>query len=230
MPLSAAQICQLARQIAKAPAGYLQQSGAMLNLVMQDLVLKRDLRVNLIVETIPVATNSNGPFNLAANHLRTYDMFFQLNGITFFLNPVELAQYDAEVASPQLANYPYEYAVDSSPQATGLPQIFYIYPQCNQAITLTHRYFNRQPEIVSPELSALVPWFIDQDYLVHATATRLMAITDDTRYTSFLAIGEEMLRKYLIMEGDKRNLTARVKLDPQLFKRQRSSRPTKETG
>lgn len=230
MPLSAADICKLARQISKAPVGgYLLQSGQMFSLVMSDLLLKRDLRVNLTIETIAVPANSNGPFTGAANYLRTYDLFFNIGGQIFFLDPVELAQFDAEFQDPQVSNYPYEYAVDSSPQAHQLPQLIYIYPMSNVPLSMQHRYFMQQPDIVSPETSAAVPWYQDQQYLIHATATELMKITDDTRYGEFVKAGEEMLRKYLIQEGDKRGLTARIKLDPQQFRRARALRNTKVT-
>ena len=228
--LTAAQIVSLAMQIAQAPAGYTQQGGQLFTMTMQDLLWKRDLQVNLTLENIPIGTNLNGPFTGAANYLRTYNMTFVLNGQSFKLNPITLDQYDAEFKAPQISSYPYEFAVDSSPQAQQLPIQFFIYPQCNQAITLQHRYFMQQPDIATPETSSAIPWFFDQDYLVHATATRLMTITNDDRYPAFIKIGEEMLRKFLIMEGDKEFLPVSIQLDPRLYRRARSLRPTKVTG
>jgi hypothetical protein len=229
MAMTIAEICSLARQIAKAPAGYTVQSGQFYNLVCRDLLWHRDLRMNLQMETIAVPANSNGPFAGASNYLRTYDMWYLINGQPFFMDPVELSKYDTELQAPQLSDFPYEFAVDSSPQAQQLPQLIYIYPQANTPLSVTHRYFGTQPEILNPESNNSVPWFDDQDYLVHATAQKLMALTDDTRYLEFMKVGEQMLRKHLIMEGDKSNLTARIKLDPQLYRRTRSSRPTKLT-
>jgi len=227
--MTAATICNLARQISKA-YGYTTQSGQLLNMVLQDLAQVRDIRVNLVLEQINVGTGTNGPFNGAADYNRTYDMFFQQQGLTYFLDPVELSFYDAQFKNPQLANYPYMFAVDSSPLSTGLPQRFYIYPMTNQALVLQHRYFRQQADITTPETSTTVPWFPDSDVLVHLTATQLMKITDDERLVTFTQMGEEMLRKWLVMEGDRNNIAAKVKLDPQSWKRTRSLRPTKITG
>jgi len=230
MSMTAQQIITMAMQIAKAPSGYTSQAGQCFTLTLQDLLWKRDLRVNLTQETVAIPANSNGPFTGAANYLRTYDFFYSINGVTFFMRPVELSYFDAEFKQPQLANYPYEFAVDSSPQANQLPQLLYIYPMSNSPLSATHRYFMQQPDIATPESSSTVPWFADQDYLVTATAMRLMRITDDTRQESFKTQSEDMLRKYLIMEGDKELIPARVKLDQGLFKLNRSLRPTKVTG
>jgi len=87
----------------------------------------------------------------------------------------------------------------------------------------------KQPDIASPETSAVIPWFPDQDYLIHATATRLMKITDDTRYERFIAEGEKMLRIHLIMEGDEQQVVKSVRLDPRRFHSNRTLKPTKIT-
>lgn len=228
--LAAKDICSLAQQISKAPTGYSVQAGQFLNLVLRDLLLKRDLTVNVLSENITISANSNGPFTGAANYLRSYNFTYVINGIPFKMTPISLDDLDLLIKSPQLANYPDRYAVDVSPQATGSPIVFYIYPQSNQSLTIQHRYYAQQADIASPESSSTVPWFIDQDYLIHATATQLMKITDDQRYIEFVKTGEEMLRKYLIMEGDKEFLPAKITLDPGMFRKGRSLRPTKITG
>lgn len=229
MSLDCQTICADARQIAKCP-GYTAQSGRQLNLVLQDLSLHRDLSQSLLLELINVSANNNGPFTTVADYQRTFDLWFQIQGQTFFLDPVDLAKFDSEFKQPQLANYPYEFAVDSSPVSQQLPQLIYIYPQCNQAIVLNHRYYTLHDDIATPETSSAIPWFTDTDYLVHVTATRLMKFTDDERHDSYVRQGEEMLRKHLIMEGDRNNIPARIKLDPAMFRRTRSLRPTKVTG
>ena len=57
-----------------------------------------------------------------------------------------------------------------------------------------------------------------------------MTITDDQRYDDFVRKADDMLRKYLVTEGDREFLTARVMLDPIMYRRSRSLRPTKITG
>jgi hypothetical protein len=227
MPLSAAQIIVDACQIAKCP-GYLSQGGRALNLTLNDLAMHRNLKVNLETSTITVPANSNGPFNLEANYLRTYDMFFLVDGEPYFLDPCSLREIDAEMQTLGLANYPYEWASDLS----GVPSVgygvFYIYPQSNNQITLTHRYYLKQTEMVAPETSSAVPWFEDQDYLIHATAMRLMRITDDERYFPFEAKAEEMLRKHLMTEGDEQQVVKEIKLDPRRFRIRGNLKSTKQ--
>jgi hypothetical protein len=87
----------------------------------------------------------------------------------------------------------------------------------------------KQPDIVAPENSAVIPWFPDQDYLIKATAVRLMDITDDTRRESFLQQIQNMLRVHLIMEGDEQQVVKSVRLDPRRFHSNRSLKPTKIT-
>jgi hypothetical protein len=230
--LIASQIVTQACQIAKCP-GYISQGGQYLNLVLNDLVLHRDLKLNRVTESITVTSGSTGPFNLSADYLRTYDMFYPINGMPFFLRPVSTEQYDVEFQSPSVANYPYEFQTDLSPQATtpdtGIA-LLYIYPQTNAALTLTHRYMIRRPDITTPQSSASVPWFPDQDYLIHATAARLMKITDDARLAQFVQEGEDMLRTHIIMDGDEQKVVKEVRLDPRRFRIHNRLRPTKVTG
>lgn len=224
--LPASQIVTDATQIAKCP-GYLAQGGRALNLTLADLVMHRNLKVNLITEFIPITANSNGPWNLNANYARTYDLVFYVSGEPYFLNPCSLKQYDAEIQQLGLSTYPYEWATDLSPVASGGVGLMYTYPWANQPYTLTHRYYTRQADITSPQTSATVPWFEDQDYLIHAVATRLMKITDDDRYGDFEAKGEMLLKKHLMTEGDEQQVVKEVILDPRRFRTAGGSRPTK---
>lgn len=409
--LTAAQICLLASQEAKGGTGMVAIAGQYLNLVLQDLVLNRDLKVNRVTQSVTVATGTNGPFALESDYLRTYDMFYPLqgpNGMTQFLVPITMEQYDAEFKATQTANYPYEFATDLSTQAqtpaptlptiitdirvalpsggyltppsvifgttsgsgasalgrlgaigakaiagfTGLvegqrltvvggifdrpcileimfgglvlgvvdpgsyssipgnpsvvpgnftqtggastintvdangqptnlhplmiwgladpvlvsggvnylpgdlafpqggvsgvpPNVdgtyaitiapatggsagnFFIYPQSNGQLVITHRYMRNQPDIVTPETSSVVPWFPYQDYLVKMTAARMMGATGDDRQSAYLAECENMLRPHLIMSGDEQQTVQAVRLDPRTFKSNRGLRPVK---
>lgn len=232
MSLTASQIVTLALQMAKCP-GYLTQGGQALNLVLNDLVIHRDLKVNRKTAFITVQTGKNGPFNLESDYLRTYDMFYPQNNLPYFLHPVSLEQYDAEFKDPSISNYPYEFATDLSVEAqtaSGTAGQLYIYPQSSGQIVLTHRYMVNRADITTPESSSLVPWFNDQDYLIQATAYRMMRITDDTRYDKFVIDCENMLRTHLIMEGDEQEVVKSVGLDPRRFKFNRNLKPTKITG
>src|SRR4029077_1570157 len=182
--LQAQQIVNLACSIAKCP-GFAAQGGQFLNMTLEDLWLHRDLKINRGVEYITVQANNNGPFPLATNYLRTYDLFFEQNNLPYFLNPISTEEYDQEFKDPSIANYPYEFMTllfdEDTALSAGAAGDLFIYPQSSGQITLTHRYMMKQPDITSPEISAVIPWFPDQDYLITATAARLMQISDDTR-------------------------------------------------
>jgi hypothetical protein len=230
--LQAQQIVSLACTIAKCP-GYIQQGGQFLNMALEDLWLHRDLKINRVTEFITVQANNFGPFTLPLNYLRTYDLFFQQNNLPYFLNPISTEEYDQEFKDPSIANYPYEFMTILVDETTAIAQnsagTLFIYPQSSGQITLTHRYMVKQPDIVSPETSTIIPWFPDQDYLIKATAARLMDITDDTRRESFLQQLQNMLRVHLIMEGDEQQVVKSVRLDPRRFHTNRTLKPTKIT-
>ena len=230
--LQAQQIVQLACTIAKCP-GYLSQGGQFLNMALEDLWLHRDLKINRVTEFVTVQANNYGPFTLPLNYLRTYDLFFQQNNLPYFLNPISTEEWDQEFKDPSIANYPYEFMTILVDETTAIAgnsagQLF-IYPQSSGQIVLTHRYMVKQPDISAPETSIIVPWFPDQDYLIKATAARLMDITDDTRRESFLQQCQNMLRIHLIMEGDEQQVVKSVRLDPRRFHSNRSLKPTKIT-
>ncbi len=230
--LQAQQIVSLACTIAKCP-GFVSQGGQFLNMTLEDLWLHRDLKINRKTESILVQANNFGPFTLPLNYLRTYDLFFQQNNLPYFLNPISTEEYDQEFKDPSIANYPYEFMTiltdETTSQAANSAGQLFIYPQSSGQITLTHRYMVKQPDIVTPETSIVIPWFPDQDYLITATAFRLMQITDDTRRPEFRQEMDAMLRTHLIMEGDKQQVVKSVRLDPRRFHSNRSLRPTKIT-
>jgi hypothetical protein len=226
MSLTAAQIVADACAMAKCP-GYTAIGGRQLNLTLQDLWMHRNLKVNLVVSSITMAPNTFGPVNLEATYARTYDLFYMVSGEPFFLNQASLREYDLENLQSGLGGYPYEFATDLSAVASGGVGLLYIYPQFNVQTTMTHRYYNKQADIATPETSATVPWFEDQDYLIQATAARLMRVTDDDRYQAWQADCEILLRKHLLMEGDEQSVVKEVQLDPRRFKVGGSSRPTK---
>lgn len=226
MPNPASTIVSDALAIAKCP-GYTAQGGRALNAVLEDLAMHRNLKVNLVTGTISVAANTNGPFNLEANYLRTYDMFYVINGEPYFMEPCSLREFDQEIEQQGIASYPYEFATDLSPVAAGNPGLLYIYPMSNGNLTVTHRYYLKQADITAPETSAVIPWFADQDYLVQATAMRMMRMTDDDRYATWVQDCEQLLKKHLMTEGDEQQVVKSVKLDPRRFRVGGSNRPTK---
>lgn len=233
--LTSQQIVSLACTIAKCP-GFTSQGGQFLNMTLEDLWLHRDLKINRKTEQILVQANNFGPFVLPQNYQRTYDLFFQQNNLPYFLNPISTEEYDQEFKDPSIANYPYEFMTILYDEVQALQQIppsagqLFIYPQSSGQISLTHRYMVKQPDIVTPETSTVIPWFPDQDYLITATAARLMQITDDTRRPEFMQELDRMLRLHLILgDGDEQKVVNSVRLDPRRFHSNRSLKPTKIT-
>jgi len=224
--ITSAQIVARACAIAKGP-GFTQQGGQYLNLVLNDLVLHRDLKMNRVQTTIAVTVGSNGPFTLPTDYLRTYDLFYTVNNFPYFLFPLSQEEYDALFKDPSIANYPYCYTTVLTNQATQTAGQLFIFPQSTSALTLTLRYFINRADISSPESSSTIPWFPDQDYLIHATSMRLMKELNDERYEQFRADAESMLRIHLIEEGDEQKVVKSIRLDPQRFHVNRSLRPTK---
>lgn len=233
MAFTAAQVVALACGEAKCP-GFTVQGGNYLNLVLKDLWLHRDLKINRKTQSITVQATSNGPFALEADYARTYDLFYLQNNLPYFLQPAAMEMYDAQFKDPSISNYPYLYATDLSDAAQVLYSTagtIYVYPQSSALLTLTHRYMQSRSDITTPETSSTIPWFTDQDYLVKATAQRLMGLTDDERMGAYKTDCESMLRIHLIMAADdEQQIVKSVKLDPWAFRNNRRLRETKVTG
>ena len=242
-------IVLLGCQIAKGP-GMVFIGGQFLNLVLEDLVLNRDLQINRVTQMITVAPNTYGPFALEAEYLRTYDLFYPIpttnvggtgpqGGVTQFLTSITMQQFDAEFKSPSVANYPYERATDLSVEAqqwSGIPGqstllsagSLYIYPQSSGNIVLTHRYMVKRDPIVNPSQALIEPWFRYSEYLVNAVAARVMGVTGDNRVAEYNAMCENMLRPYLIMgSNDEQQAVHNIELDPRRFRPNRGLRPVK---
>jgi hypothetical protein len=237
MSLTAQQICVRAASIAKGP-GFLQQAGQSLNMILEDLVLNRNLKMNRVTIPVTLPANSFGPFNLPSDYLRTYDFFYPMPasgqpagapGVTIFLNLITQEQMDMEFKDISTANYPYEFATDLSAQATGGIGTYSVYPASSGILTLTHRYMIQRAPIATPETSSTVPWFNFDRYLIAAVAADVMQDTGDDRRTEYLAEAERLLAPYLIMEGDEQSAVHEIKLDPRHFRASRALRLTKSS-
>ena len=246
--MQAKDICLLASRIAKGGTGMVAIAGQCLNLVLEDLKLVRNLKVNRVTQVLTLTpAQQYGPFNLEQDYLRTYDMFYPLptsggatsSSETQFMVPITMEQMDAEFKSPSIADYPYEFSTDLSTQAQtwsggspGVgtmtsPGVFYIYPQTSGNITITHRYMKDQPDLVAPETSTTIPWFSHTQYLITATAATMMGVTGDDREAEYVGKADKLLAPDLIQEGDEQQAIHRVKLDPRTFKFRRGLKPTK---
>jgi hypothetical protein len=236
MPLTAAQICTLARQAARCP-GFTTQSGQKLNAILQDLcqtydftVAKKTFTFNL--PTGPLNALGQAFINLPTDYLRAlkWDNFYVISGVPYPMIPCDLEEFDMLVQQANVSNFPVFFTTDisltgaSNNGVPGIPvMMFWQVPSGNFPATL--RYYSQMPDIATPETSSTVPWFPNQTYLIRRLAGELMDQTDDDRQAEFLSDDEErhpqgagvMLRKYLQQEGDKSNRVKTVSLDRRRF-------------
>jgi len=230
MPLTAAQICTIARQEAKCP-GFTSQSGQLLNAVLQDLCQDYDLdqcRKTFNFMFNSAVGNGSGPYTLPADYLRTEvidgkdNFYYVINGVPYPLIQETLAEYNWQVQTPGFQSYPYNYAtnLDTSP-----PQLF-VWPPASGSYNSFLNYFSLMPDIATPETSNTVPWFPNTQFLIRSLAGRLMGLTGDDRQTAYLGDGEQfplgagtLLKSYLMNAKDREGAVATVGLDRRRFGR-----------
>lgn len=222
--LTSQQIVSLACQIAKCP-GMQQQAGQFLNARLVQIALDQDLDIVRRTTTIP-AVGGQASYNLPATYLRAREVFYNISGVVFKLDPMALEDYDAMYNAPGFQNYPYNYSTDIAQT----PPLLYLYPTPSISFTLTVRYMDNSVEITTPENSSVVPWFQDQRLLVKMLAEDLMDITDDERASDFWRKNDEQFRRMLTMSNDMEGRVLRVKRDPLTFRSAGAVRPTKIQG
>lgn len=97
------------------------------------------------------------------------------------------------------------------------PPIAYVWPPASGQFPCMVRYYAQMPDIITPESSSVVPWFISQEYLRRRLAADLMEITNDERWAAFDGAANDLMRGFLIMKDDDTNRSKRVTLDPRRF-------------
>lgn len=221
MALTSAQIVTLACQEAKVP-GFTSQAGQFLNAILSDLCQQYDfdkarkvITITLLVDVSPGSVNGAGPYVLPADYLRAKlnDIFYAINGVTYFPIPLDQADYDALVQTPGLQSYPTFVASDMSQT----PPVMWFWQPPSGAYVVTVRYFCQMPNITGPETSTEVPWFPHQTYLTTKVASELMKISGDSRQSDFEARAEAYLIKYMKMQDDNSDRAQNVKLDRRRF-------------
>lgn len=246
---SAAQIVSLACQIAKVP-GMKSQAGQQLNVILADLAQLNDLEANRgffqfnFNPGLISAPNNNvvaggGPYLLPLDYLRAEkdDVFWTFNGVPYPMVNIELQQFDMTVQIAGNQSFPYYYTTDVSPLSLNPPAQpqLWVYPPPSGAYQVTVRYKKQVADIATPETSAVIPWFPNQNYLITRLAGELMKIADDTRSDKYLGDtpggAEYILKAYLKMEGDRLSRAKVVTLDRRYFRPNFSALPnTKQLG
>jgi hypothetical protein len=224
MPYSAAQIVTLATQVSRTP-GYTAQAGEMLNAILADLCQQYDFDFIRQTTTLNIGPGS-AYYVLPADHYRTREVFYNVQGTIFFLYQIPLEDYDQAFAGPGVNNYPQSYAVDVAAD----PNNMYFWPPPAISLSVTVRYQPQKADITTPESSSTVPWFPNQRYLIKKLAADLMMLSGDKRMNEFEKDAQEILKNFLSMDDDKENYAQTVKLDGRRFRGSAKLRPTKVTG
>lgn len=245
MGLTSAQIVDLATQAAKVP-GWTSQAGKLLNSILQDLCQDYDFDAARGGTNIVLTSGLKGPYALPTDYLRLRqregkaELYYLIDGVPYHPDQRTYAEINAMVYTPGLQNYPQLFATNMSvavPGVTG-PDL-YVWPPSNGAYTLIIGYQKQMADIVTPETSATVPWFPNNNYLITRLAGELMKLTNDDRVDAFLGSDQErnpggagtILRAYLGLKDDNEGSVKTVTLDKRRFRgRMNSSRNTKTIG
>lgn len=220
MPLTSAQIITRACTIAKVP-GYQVQAGIYLNMLLSSLCQEYDF--DYVKKTQTIAFNNSASYNLNADHLRTKEVFYNVNGNPFYLFQIPIETYHALFNGPGVSNYPNKFATDVSTD----PNLILFYPPPSISQNVTVNYYPQMSDITAPESSSEVPWFTNQEYLIRKVAANLMLETDDERQPLFEAQAEKMLTKILSMKDDKEGFSDTIKLSRERFRTGQTSNPNK---
>lgn len=233
MSLTAAQIIDLATQIAKCPA-FTTQALQFLNATLQDLAQDYDFNIIRKTYTFNFSTSANGngyapgsgPNPMPPDFIRLHrrGSFYTIFQVPYKLIGVTQEEFDAFVQQPGLASYPYLAYVDVT-QVAGQQPGLYVWPPSSGNYPATIRYNPQMPDLTD---TGQVPWFPNSNYLITRVAGELMRITNDDRMNAFLGDADpakdtagsaaSMLRSYLKMKDDPETSPKTVNLDPRLFK------------
>lgn len=224
--LTAQQICTLVGQIAKCP-GMSSQIGQTMNTVLVSLALQQDLDLVRRQTTITLTTGSSpSSYALPANYLRARKFFYYVDGAAFEMIAQPLETLLLQFQNASMVDYPYWFATDTNTANN----LIYVYPNPVVTITATLIYFDSAVEISTPESSATIPWYPDQDFLINEIARRMMRITDDERITLFKADSDETQRRTLRLLNDPEGRAVCVRRDPSTFRNTQNVKPTKVEG
>ncbi len=257
MPLSADRIVTLACQIAKSN-NFVSQGQDFLNRFQENLAQNYDFPAAAYTfNSFTISPNGGTSTQIPlgqwytlelpasstlvqnnAKYLRTKGVMYQVSGSVFYLDQLPLDKYDRLFQGQGISNYPYWYVVDStgSPNLATVQMAFYPPPNLSLSLKIRNQY---QPnDITTAQFSSgtHIPWFPNQDILIHGVAEMLMRLTGDVRQEKFynqlygLPGKDGMIGKYMKMMDDKENYATQVKRDPLLFRSLVDLRPTKTTG
>lgn len=238
MPYSAKQLVAIGCQMAKVNSGMAPQAGQFLNMILAEYAQTMDLDsvrktivFNISAATTGIGFNSAG-YLLPVDYLREVQVFYNVNGTIFNLDPISIEKYNTLFQGTGIADYPESFATDISEQAVALygAPVMYFWPPPAISLAVNLLYRPQTSDIINPETSNVIPWFPNQRILLRDLCVDLMLLSDDSRKDDLEKEVERRMRKYLIMKDDREGFAQQVKLDPQLFRPQKNLPPTKITS
>jgi hypothetical protein len=244
MPLNAQQIVAQACEIAKVP-NYTTQAGQKLNLILQELCQTYNVSAARKTTVITLSTGTgvgtlgqgSGPYLLPDDYLRLAknEAIYRIDGVPYSMINIDLQAFDNLVQQAGISNYPEMFATDTSDDAvtTWGSKVMYVWPPSGGVYQPQLRYWSLMPEIDTPELSTVVPWFPNTNYLITRLAGELMKTADDARTDTYLgdtaAGAQGILNRYLKLHGDDESRVKTVELDRRRFGKSFSRLPQTKT-
>lgn len=225
MPLSCAQIVNLATQDARKP-GFLSQAGQLFQMILDDLCYKFDLNINLMPALVNLTGSPTppqfigtqpgvGPYPLPADYLRMAqdEVIYSYQGAPQKMVNENLSVIDLIGLQQINTTYPQIFATDTSTS----PPSLYVWPPPQAVVSLDIRYYRLQQSIPTPETSTTIPWFQDAMYLKSRLTGELLK--PGAAAKPFLQESQILLEQFLKMEDDSEGRATIIKLDERQFNR-----------
>lgn len=223
MAYTASQLVSLACQITKQP-GFLVQCGQFLNMILADYCQTIEDQDTIRQTTVINVGAAGASYPLPANHLRTREVFYLVNGEPFYLNQIPIEDYDQLFVGPGVDNYPQSYCVD----VATTPHTLMFWPPPAISLSVSVRYQPQMTDITNPESSTTIPWFPNQRILLRDLCVDMLMMGDDTaRKQDLQRDVEKKMNRYLIMDDDKEGYVRTVKLDRRQFRPRDAYPPSK---
>jgi hypothetical protein len=230
MPLNVSQLITLALQDARkntsfaTGGGFAIQAGQFLQMILDDLCYKYDLKININPALIPLTGSPTpyagaqpgvGPYPLPSDYLRMAqdEVVYSASGAPRKMVNDDLSSIDLAGLLPLTASFPELFATDFS---TSPPSLF-VWPPPSSVVNLNIRYFRLQPAIDTTPASVVVPWFQDQMYLKSRLTAELLKPQPEAK--AFLEEASVLLGQYLKLEDDSEGRAIIMKLDERNFRR-----------
>jgi hypothetical protein len=249
--LTAFQIIDLAKQMAKTPA-YDSQALALLNATLRELALEYDFDiirktqgpVNMSTTGVGLAYSyalGTGVDLVPSDYVRLCrnGSWYMISGVPYTMVGVEQEEFDRLVQQAGLNSFPTYFYIDTA-QST---PVVYVWPPPSGSFQMFLRYRSMPADLPATVLNSTdttVPWFPCEQYLITRAAGELMKISNDDRWSAMIGDTDEekdnpgsacsILRRYLRMKDEPEIAAKKVELDRRRFRSRVNLPNTKQIG